>query len=34
MPKATTTAEKASGYATSTREQAIIMSKRIYEKYK
>jgi len=33
MPKATTAAEKAAGYATSTREQAIIMSKRIYENY-
>jgi hypothetical protein len=34
MPKAVTTAEKASGYATTTREQALVMSTRIYEKYK
>ena len=34
MPKAVTTAEKASGYATTTREQALAMSTRIYEKYK
>jgi hypothetical protein len=33
MPKAVTTAEKASGYATATREQALAMSVRIYEKY-
>jgi hypothetical protein len=34
MPKAVTTAEKASGYATTTREQALVMSTRVYEKYK
>jgi hypothetical protein len=34
MPKATTTAEKAAGYATTTREQAIAMSVRSYEKFK
>ncbi len=34
MPKATTTAEKASGYATTTREMAIAMSVRSYEKFK
>lgn len=34
MPKAVTTTEKASGYATTTREQALAMSTRIYEKYK
>lgn len=33
MPKATTTAEAASGYATTTREQALAMSVRIYENY-
>jgi hypothetical protein len=32
MPKATTTAQKASGYATATREQSIAMSVRSYEK--
>jgi hypothetical protein len=32
MPKATTTAQKASGYATTTREQAIAMGVRSYEK--
>jgi hypothetical protein len=32
MPKATTTAQKASGYATATREQSILMSVRSYEK--
>lgn len=34
MPKATTTAEKASGYATTTREMAIAMSVRSYDKFK
>ena len=34
MPKATTNAEIASGYATTTREQAILMGVRTYEKYK
>ncbi len=34
MPKATTTAQQASGYATTTREQAIAMGVRIYEQYK
>lgn len=34
MPKATTTAEQASGYATTTREQAIAMGVRIFEQYK
>jgi hypothetical protein len=34
MPKALTTAEKAAGYGTTTREQAIVMSTRIYEKQK
>jgi hypothetical protein len=33
MPKATTTTEKASGYATTTREQAIAMSVRSYDKF-
>lgn len=33
MPKATTTAEKATGYATTTREQSIAMSVRSFEKY-
>jgi hypothetical protein len=32
MPRATTTAQKASGYATATREQSILMSVRSYEK--
>jgi hypothetical protein len=32
MPRATTTAQKASGYATATREQSIAMSVRSYEK--
>jgi len=34
MPKATTTAEKASGYATTTREMALAMSVRSYERFK
>ena len=34
MPKATTAAEIASGYATTTREMAIAMSQRIYDLYK
>ena len=34
MPKATTTAEKAAGYATTTREMAIVMSVRSFEKFK
>lgn len=34
MPKAVTTAEIASGYATTTCEQAVIMSSRIYENFK
>lgn len=34
MPKATTTAEKAAGYATTTREMAIAMSVRSFEKFK
>lgn len=34
MPKAVTDREKAEGYATATREQAVIMSARIYETYK
>lgn len=34
MPKAKTDREKAEGYATATREQAVIMSVRIYEAYK
>jgi hypothetical protein len=34
MPKAVTDKEKAEGYATATREQAIIMSTRIYEAFK
>lgn len=34
MPKATTTAEKASGYATTTREMAIAMSVRSFDKFK
>jgi hypothetical protein len=34
MPKATTTAQKAAGYATATREQSLAMGVRIYEKYK
>jgi fibro-slime domain-containing protein len=34
MPKAVTTAQKAAGYANTTREQAIAMGVRIYEKYK
>lgn len=34
MPKATTTAQQAAGYATTTREQAIAMSVRILELYK
>ncbi len=33
MPKATTTAQQAAGYATTTREQAIAMSVRIYDQY-
>ena len=34
MPKAVTTAEVASGYATTTCEQATLMAVRIYEKFK
>ena len=34
MPKAVTTAEIASGYATTTCEQATLMAVRIYEKFK
>lgn len=34
MPKAQTTAEVAEGYGTTTREQALAMSARIYNKYK
>jgi len=34
MPKAVTAREKAEGYATATREQAVIMSTRIYDNYK
>jgi len=34
MPKATTTAQSAAGYATTTREQAIAMSVRSYEQFK
>lgn len=34
MPKATTTAQTAAGYATTTREQAIAMSVRSYEQFK
>jgi len=34
MPKATTTAELASSYGTTTREQAIVMGTNTYEKYK
>lgn len=34
MPKATTTAQTATGYATTTREQAIAMSVRSYEQFK
>lgn len=34
MPKATTTAQAATGYATTTREQAIAMSVRSYEQFK
>ena len=34
MPKAITTAQKAAGYANTTREQAVAMGLRIYEKYK
>jgi hypothetical protein len=34
MPKATTTAQQASGYATTTREQSLAMGVRIYEQYK
>ncbi|NTV89593.1 MAG: fibro-slime domain-containing protein [Clostridiales bacterium] len=34
MPRAITTAQKAAGYANTTREQAIAMSVRIYDKYK
>ena len=34
MPKATTNAQKAAGYATATREQSLAMGVRIYEKYK
>ncbi|MGI6685563.1 MAG: S-layer homology domain-containing protein [Bacillota bacterium] len=33
MPKATITAEAASGYDTTTREQAVLMAVRVYEKY-
>ena len=33
MPRATTTAQEASGYAVTTREQAIAMSVRIFEQY-
>ncbi len=33
MPKATTTAQKSAGYATATREQALLMSVRAFEKY-
>jgi hypothetical protein len=33
MPRAVTDTQKAAGYATTTREQALAMSKRIYEKY-
>ncbi len=33
MPRATTTSQQASGYATTTREQAIAMSVRIFEQY-
>jgi hypothetical protein len=33
MPKAVTTAQKASGYATTTREQTLMMSTQIYDKY-
>jgi len=34
MPRATTTAQQAAGYATTTREQAIAMGVRIFEQYK